>query len=427
MPLPLIDDEAGLRAVDAKSASPGSADAKRTVMLLASLPRQLKEYYLYSAVYWSLPSLTRCCLEAKCSADTRDEDGDPILVMAAGNGDVRVIKVLLDGGAHHGLQNRYGFTAICGAAEGGHLEAVRLLLAAGADANLGSVFGTTPLMKAISQKHTECARALLPVSDLLRTNIQGFQPIHVCILTGNEECFELLLPLIGDVDVRTLPGVDEHGKAKITFNTTPLHLACQAGLQPMVKALLQRGASRMARDNEQTTPLHFAADAGHLSCVILLIGRKGREKMTPAEVSAVDTDGISALHAAAHHGFEKIVGVLLQAGARLDLKDVLGDTPLMLARKAHPTNTPLLALLSGAAPAHLPGTVCDHCGKSAEQAGVEFLKSCGACYGMRYCGAGCSAAAWPGHKEACKEARAERERRTTTRTVAAPPLQAPRQ
>ena len=75
----------------------------------------------------------------------------------------------------------------------------------------------------------------------------------------------------------------------------------------------------------------------------------------------------------------------------------------MVAQHFHPTNAALLALLSGAGPAQLPGTVCDHCGKTAEQASVKLLKSCGSCYGMRYCSAECSAAAWPAHKAACKE------------------------
>ena len=52
----------------------------------------------------------------------------------------------------------------------------------------------------------------------------------------------------------------------------------------MCKALLQHGASRMAREAEQRTPLHFAASQGHLSCVLLLIGRPGKSLMTPEEV-----------------------------------------------------------------------------------------------------------------------------------------------
>jgi MYND finger len=84
----------------------------------------------------------------------------------------------------------------------------------------------------------------------------------------------------------------------------------------------------------------------------------------------------------------------------------------MIALEEHPTNTALHALLSGAGPAQLPGTFCDHCGKTAEQASVTSLKTCGACHGMRYCSAACQKAAWPAHKAACKARAAEREEAT---------------
>ena len=130
--------------------------------------------------------------------------------------------------------------------------------------------------------------------------------------------------------------------------------------------------------------------------------------MTPAEVDAVDVNGCTALLHAVFGGHDKICGVLIGAGARLDAEaDAI--TPLMLAQRMHPTNAALLALLSGAGPAHLPGTVCDHCGKTAEQASVKLLKVCGNCHGVRFCNAACQTAAWPGHKAACKARVKERE------------------
>ena len=101
--------------------------------------------------------------------------------------------------------------------------------------------------------------------------------------------------------------------------------------------------------------------------------------------------------------------MLLEAGARLDAKTTAGNTPLEHAQHWHPTNAALLALLSGAGPANPPSTVCDHCGKTAAQASVNSLKGCSECHAVRYCGAACGAAAWKGHKKACRARARERE------------------
>ena len=423
----LPSDEAGLRALDAKCASRASSDYKRTVAQLSVQSLEIKEMYLVSSAYWDLPNLVRTTLDAGCPPDTLSEHPTehglnmiPVAVMAAHRGFSRVLKALLDGGADHRVTDSRGFTALSAAAHG-HEDCLKVLLAAGADPNAVDWLGNHALLEAVMNRHTECVKVLLPVSDLTVTNRRGRSVLHTCVTSSSQECLDLLLPLVSDVDARTLPGLETKGDAVFIHHCTPLHLACQVGQQPMLSALLKRGAARMARDCKGQLPLHCAAASGHLACVIALIGRPGKVKMTPEEVNTAEAKGITPLHFAAIQGHEKICGVLLQAGARLVAKTASGRTPLMLAQHYHPANAALLALLSGgASPAQLPGTVCDHCGKTAEQAAVSHLRSCGACFEMRYCGAACSAAAWPAHKAACKERRAEREKRTEARLVISP-------
>ena len=423
MPLPEYDDKVGNRALEPKCASPTSSASKNTVAQLSELPPELKAGFLVNTVIWGLPNLVRCALQAKISANSRGTYMNrPVLVAAAFDGSVRILKLLLDAGADHGLAGSDGGTALSVAATCGHLECIQLLLAAGADAKQAGAFAITPLMSAVMLRHTECVRALIPASNLLATSCEGRSAIHLCALLANEECFELLLPLMSDVDVRTIPGVDEKGNAVEPYSSTPLLLACGTGQQQMARALLKRGANRMARDSKQRTCLMWASMYGHLSCCVLLIGQPGRRKMTSADVNATDLNGCTSLHNAAHGGYEKVCGFLLEAGARLDVQDSYGCTPLMVAQQEHPTNAALHALLSGQGPAQPPGTVCDHCGKTAAQASVNNLKACSECHAVRYCGAACSAAAWLGHKKACRARAKERaEEKTKTRFVFAPP------
>ena len=372
--------------------------------LLSETAPVLKAGYLIIVAAARLPNLVRCALEAGAPPNTSLPPlNKNALTEMALVGDVRILRLLLEAGADHRLMDTDGFTPLLAAAQEGHLACIQVLLSAGADANQTDTLGNTPLASAIGNRRTECARALLSSTNLLATNRAGESAIHVAARFANQECFELLLPLMSDVDQRTVPVFDNDGQlTDSTFNLTTLHCACTRGQQQMARALLKRGANRMARDSMQRTPLHDAASRGHLSCCVLLVGQPGRRKMTPEEVDAVDMQGATALHHSAQTGNEKICGFLIEAGAQLDLRSSHGGTPLAIALHFHPTNVALLALLAGAGPAQPPGTVCDHCGKTAAQASVNNLKACAQCHAVRYCGAACGAAAWPGHKKACR-------------------------
>ena len=81
----------------------------------------------------------------------------------------------------------------------------------------------------------------------------------------------------------------------------------------------------------------------------------------------------------------------------------------MVALQEHPDNAQLHALLSGRGPEHAPGTICNHCG--APEADAR-LRACSGCLSVRYCGAACSKAAWPAHKEECRRRQAKRKEKT---------------
>ena len=419
--LPYYGDEASMRALDAKCENRHAHDSTRTVAQLSKLPLSTKKDYMYNSLVADLPHLVRCLVEAELSADARvGKCNGAALHVAAQCGSERALRALLAGGANHALVDERFFTPLHDAAYQGHSACLQHLLDAGANVNAVELLGMTPLMYAVVKDHAGCAQALLPSSDLSLANMQGFTTLHLCVISGSDECFQLLLPKYGDVDVRMAKGTDEKGVPLSTaFNRTPLHVACGRAQHEMAKALLRRGASRMARDSIGWTPLHVAALEGHLRCVIVLVGRADNIKMTPAEVNVADAVGATPLHYAAEMGLEKICGLLLEAGARMDAKTKAGHTPLMVAQQFQPNNAALLALLSGQA-AQLPGTVCDHCGKTPAQASVPYLKTCGECQSVRYCGAACSAAAWRGHKAACRARLAEVEAKTTAREVQLP-------
>ena len=353
-------------------------------------------------------------LLAGASVAAQDAWEQTPLHMASQHGHVAVIDRLLTAGAELEARDEKQRTTLIMAAHCGQLEAVKALLAHGADANATDICAYTPLIVSIMAKSTPCAQALLPVSDLSFRGLMGQNAFHTCITTANQECFQLLLPLMSDVDVRTALVMDENGEPEQDFNETPLHLACFYGQHKMVKALLRRGASRMSRDRRQRTPLYDACEGGHLSCVAQLLGAPGDYKLTPDEVNAADVDGDTPLHDAARFGHMQCCGALLAAGARLDAVTSAGDTPLMLAQEHCPDNTELHELLSGRGLANAPGTVCDNCGASEAE---KRLSACSGCLVARYCCDACLCAAWPAHKEECTRLQKAREAASRPKAV----------
>ena len=269
MSLPYPGDEAALRALDGHCADPNSQVSKRVVARLAAHSLEDKEEFLISRTIDGMGNLVRCALDAPVSADTTGDPAEgstPALCIAAQRGTTSALKALLAGGANTELADTNGSTALDWAVGRGHLACVRLLLDTGANANAQDLLDCTPLMNAVVGKQVECARALLPATDLCHTNSDGRTALHATVMTASEACFELLLPMY-DVDVRTVPGVDPMtGQAAPAFNMTPLHIACEKGLLPMCKALLSRGADRMARDSRQMIPLHCAVHRGGAIC-----------------------------------------------------------------------------------------------------------------------------------------------------------------
>ena len=127
--------------------------------------------------------------------------------------------------------------------------------------------------------------------------------------------------------------------------------------------------------------------------------------MTPAQVNAPGCTGWAPLHHAAIEGNARVCGLLIQAGARLDVTDEVGANPLVFVQDEHPENALLLALLSGTWTGPLPGTVCERCSAVPDSA----LMHCSGCLSVAYCCPRCATADWPSHAAYCKERREKRE------------------
>jgi ankyrin repeat protein len=211
-----------------------------------------------------------------------------LLHQSAQDGDLLVLKFLLDNGAEVDPINKDGMTPLHLACRNGRKSIAELLLQRGAQLNVRDSHGATPLLLAVYQNFGALAEVLITKG--ADVNIQGYpDPEH----------------------------------APQDAGASPLHLAAGNGATNLMTLLLKQGAKVNARDNDRRVPLHRAAET--TSAVVDLLLANG------AEVDATNKSGGTPLHTSASYDRPDIAAVLLAKGAKINARTVVGRTPLFEA------------------------------------------------------------------------------------------------
>jgi len=273
--------------------------------------------------------------ERKVTAEPRPQNRPPggftALLLAAREGCAPCAQHLVKGGADINLTNPENITPLLMAILNARFDVAKVLIEAGADVNRWDVWGRAPLYSAIDYNTTpRGGRPDRPSSD---TTL----PLDIAILLldrgANPNMQLKLFP-----PYRSL-GQDRGGDAMLTTGTTPLLRAAKACDVPATKLLLARGALVDLQNNLGSRPLMTAAGVGWATVDI-----RGRFRNEPpcietagllldagADINAANNNGQTALHGAAQLGWTQVVRFLAGRGAKLDLKDGRGTTPLDIA------------------------------------------------------------------------------------------------
>lgn len=224
--------------------------------------------------------------------------------------------VLLENGATVNSTDRSGRTPLHTAAELGSFfcdgpGVARILMKNGADVNARDSVGRTPLHMA---KNSDVAKVLLENgADVNATDVSGLTPTHaVCLAYYEPGVIRILLENGAEVN-----GRDSDGR-------TPLHMA---GIPEAANVLLENGADVNATDVFSRTPMHAYAcsesaefpESAEVDSTAHVLLKNG------AEVNARDSDGRIPLHMAKLSSRAK---VLLDNSADVNATDVYGHTPL---------------------------------------------------------------------------------------------------
>jgi ankyrin repeat protein len=288
-----------------------------------------------AAVYGNTATI-RALLEAGADVESANDEGQTALMLVARTGRVDAARLLIERGAkvdaHEGWKAQ---TALMWAAAQRQPDMVRVLVAAGADVNRRS-------------KEHEWPRQVSAEPRALHRPVGGLTPLLFAVREGCQGCVEALLDGGADID---LADPDE---------VSPLLVAVTNGHYDLAAMLIDRGADFQRWDWFGRTPLYAAVDMNTLPHggrpdgpgtdrltsldVIEKLLKAGANpnpqlKLLPPFRSVIDdramdaplTIGATPLLRAAKGLDAAAIRLLLAHGARVDLPNMRGMTPLMVA------------------------------------------------------------------------------------------------
>lgn len=144
---------------------------------------------------------------------------------------------------------------------------------------------------------------------------RGETPLHTASRVGRADNAVKLLELGANLEATSSAGY------------SPLSLATLLGDIKTIETLLDAGADKFVLNSFDETILHLSARSVNCLNVCPILIEAG------LAVDQVDSEGNTALHAAARFG-QGGMQILLNAGAEIDAKNDLGFTPLHLALTA---------------------------------------------------------------------------------------------
>ncbi len=209
------------------------------------------------------------------------------------------------------------------------LNQINALLKNDVDINSKDNEGFTILIFAVMEGDAGTVKWLLDHGADPSGGITDITALHMAAQMGHNDIVTLLLAKGADKDA-----------LESSMQATPMILAAAAGQTIAVKHLIFSGADKTKRDSSGMAAIHYAASNGHVDVVKTLI-EAGVDPNTIGEENYL----ASPLHYATLKGHSSVVQCLVQSGANIDVKDIGGNSPLMIAQEEK--NNDIISALSG--------------------------------------------------------------------------------
>jgi uncharacterized protein len=236
-----------------------------------------------------------------------------------------------------------GSTAMLFAARVGCIECAKALLVGGGNVNDIAPDGNSALVLAAHSGQGAFAAFLLDKDAQPNTHGAGYTALHAAALRGDLDLVKALVAHGANPNVQLENGTPlrrdgpDFALPETLVGATPFLLAAKYADVDMMRFLAANGADIKVAAKDGSTPLIEAAGADQRANAFGGAASEDESHSREAvkfvlglgcDVNATNQAGNTALHISAAKGYSTVVQLLADAGARLDLKNKRGVTPL---------------------------------------------------------------------------------------------------